>query len=374
MPTQTTAPAKPRILLLSAYDAGSHQRWREQLVASQPEFHWQVLALPPRFFRWRIRGNALTWLQEPALQERWDLLLVTSMVDLASIRGFHPHLARTPALLYMHENQFAYPDSGRQHSSAEPKIVNLYSAVAADRVVFNSEWNRESFLREAYAFLDKLPDGLPEGLIRRLEAKTSVVPVPIEDRLFTGRTREPDRECPHLLWNHRWEYDKAPDRLLRLLDQLIMVGQDFRLSVVGEQFRSQPEAFDRIRQRHGERIINWGYLASRTAYDELLAEADAVISTALHDFQGLSMLEAMASGCLAIAPNRLAYPEYVPPDQRYDSYEDHPEREAECAARTLLWVLRNSPLPTQPDNWRLSNLRQKYHAVIRACMVSETVC
>lgn len=374
MPTQTTTPAKPRILLLSAYDAGSHQRWREQLVASQPEFDWTVLALPPRFFRWRIRGNALTWLQEPALQERWDLLMVTSMVDLAGIRGFHPHLARTPALLYMHENQFAYPDSGRQHSSAEPKMVNLYSAVAADRVLFNSEWNRESFLREAHAFLDNLPDGLPDGLIRRLEAKSSVVPVPIEDRLFTGRARELGRECPHLLWNHRWEYDKAPDRLLRLLDQLVMVGQDFRLSVVGEQFRSQPEAFEQIRQRHNERIVNWGYLASRAAYDELLAKADVVISTALHDFQGLSMLEAMASGCLAIAPNRLAYPEYVPPDQRYDSYEDHPEREAEGAARTLLWALRNSPSATQPDNWRLSNLRQKYYAVIRACLASETVC
>lgn len=130
--------AQPRILLLSAYDAGSHQRWREQLVASQPDFDWEVLALPPRFFRWRIRGNALTWLQEPALKAHYDLLVVTSMVDLASLKGFHPHLAGTPTILYMHENQFAYPDSGRQHSSAEPKIVNLYSAVAADKVLFNS--------------------------------------------------------------------------------------------------------------------------------------------------------------------------------------------------------------------------------------------
>ncbi|MCL1486116.1 MAG: DUF3524 domain-containing protein [Marinobacter sp.] len=85
---KTLALRQPRILLLSAYDAGSHRRWREQLVLSQPEFEWHVLALSPRFFRWRIRGNALTWLSEPLLKERWDLLLVTSMVDLASVRGF----------------------------------------------------------------------------------------------------------------------------------------------------------------------------------------------------------------------------------------------------------------------------------------------
>ena len=166
--------AQPRILLLSAYDAGSHQRWREQLVASQPDFDWEVLALPPRFFRWRIRGNALTWLQEPALKAHYDLLVVTSMVDLASLKGFHPHLARTPTILYMHENQFAYPDSGRQHSSAEPKIVNLYSAVAADKVLFNSAWNRDSFLDGARRFLEMMPDGLPDGLLEGIGRKSQV--------------------------------------------------------------------------------------------------------------------------------------------------------------------------------------------------------
>jgi hypothetical protein len=68
MPAMTTT-AKPRILILSGYDAGSHRRWREQLVASQPEFEWRSLFLAPRFFRWRIRGNALSWLDEPLLRE-----------------------------------------------------------------------------------------------------------------------------------------------------------------------------------------------------------------------------------------------------------------------------------------------------------------
>ena len=340
--------AQPRILLLSAYDAGSHQRWREQLVASQPDFDWEVLALPPRFFRWRIRGNALTWLQEPALKAHYDLLVVTSMVDLASLKGFHPHLARTPTILYMHENQFAYPDSGRQHSSAEPKIVNLYSAVAADKVLFNSAWNRDSFLDGARRFL-------------------------IEDRLFVDRETSINARCPHLLWNHRWEYDKAPDRLSLLLDSLADVGQDFRLSVVGEQFRKEPEAFGGIRERHRERIVNWGYLQSRADYDRLLGEADVAISTALHDFQGLSVLEAMASGCLALAPDRLAYPEYVPAAQRYASHADNPAAEADAAAGLLSRLIHQPPEICRPGDWRLSELQMKYYKVISATLGQQTV-
>jgi hypothetical protein len=57
--------------------------------------------------------------------------------------------------------------------------------------------------------------------------------------------------------------------------------------VVGEQFRNEPEAFSLIRQRHQGRIQNWGYLADRAEYDALLRQADLVVSTALHDFQGL---------------------------------------------------------------------------------------
>lgn len=364
---------RTRILLLSAYDAGSHRRWREQLVASQPDFHWEVLALPPRFFRWRIRGNALTWLQEPALKASYDLLIVTSMVDLASLKGFHPHLAHTPTILYMHENQFAYPDSGRQHSSAEPKMVNLYSAVAADQVLFNSAWNRDSFLDEAYRFLDKMPDGLPDGLINTIREKSDVLPVPIEDRLYVERANTLNAQCPHLLWNHRWEYDKAPDRLLLMLDALVAAGQDFRLSVVGEQFRNQPEAFNLIHDRHRDRIVNWGYLESRADYDRLLTEADVAISTALHDFQGLSVLEAMASGCMVLTPDRLAYPEYVPARQRYASHADDAAAEAEAAASLLSQLLQQPPERGMPRAWRLSELQKKYFKVISATLGQLTV-
>ncbi|MTI99155.1 MAG: DUF3524 domain-containing protein [Marinobacter adhaerens] len=353
----------PRVLLLSGYDAASHRRWREHLVALLPEFHWHTLALPPRFFRWRIRGNPLSWLKEPLLQEPWDLVVATSMVDLATLRGLHPRLARTPCLLYMHENQFAFPISSGQNASADPQMVNLYSALCADCVVFNSGWNRDSFLAGARAFLQRLPDEVPEGLIETLRDRSRVIPVPIEDRLFFERPPLSGRACPHLLWNHRWEYDKGPDRLLNLLQVLEQRSVPFRLSVVGERFRSYPEAFDRIRERFSHRIEHWGFLESRDDYDHLLRQADLVVSTALHDFQGLAMLEAMASGCVPLAPDRLAYQEYVPEQCRYDSHEQDARREAEAAADCLEALLKTDVPACPPEGWRASRLAGDYQAL-----------
>ena len=370
----TTPPRKPRILLLSAYDAGSHRRWREQLVASQSAFEWQVLALPPRFFRWRIRGNALTWLHEPLLQQRWDLLVVTSMVDLASIRGFHPHLANTPALLYMHENQFAYPESDGQHASIDPQMVNLFSAISATGILFNSDWNRRSFLSGVANLYRKLPDGVPESSLAQLADKSRVLPVPIDDRLFIERSVPLNRRCPHLLWNHRWEYDKGPERLLLLLDELTARGQDFRLSVVGEQFRQEPEAFASILKRHESRMVHWGFMASRAQYNQLLKQADIVISTALHDFQGLSMLEAMASGCIALAPDRLAYPEYVPECQLYPSFPGSARDEAKGAADCLIGLLGKDVSAVSPRKWSLGSLTGAYENILITTLEKHRVC
>jgi len=355
----------PRILLLSGYDAASHKRWRNQITGMFGDYHWQTLALPPRFFRWRIRGNPLSWLNEPALQERWDLVIATSMVDLASLRSFHPHLTQTPCVLYMHENQFAFPVSKKQSSSAEPQMVNLYSAISADKVVFNSAWNRDSFLEGAWTFLDQMPDGVPDGLIARLRDKSRVIPVPIEDRLYAERRKPYNRDCPRLLWNHRWEYDKGPDRLLKLLQVLDQRALPFRLSVVGERFRNHPKAFDQIHEQFGHRIEQWGFLESRREYDQLLARADVIISTALHDFQGLSMLEAMASGCVPLAPDRLAYREYVPELCRYESHEQDAEREAEAAADSLEAMLEKGASACPPEGWRASRLAGDYQSLFQ---------
>ena len=75
------------------------------------------------------------------------------MVDLATLRGLQPALSRIPCIYYCHENQFAYPDSPHRARPLEPLMVQLYGALAADCLVFNSGWNRSSFLTGVGAFL-----------------------------------------------------------------------------------------------------------------------------------------------------------------------------------------------------------------------------
>ena len=193
--TPPSDPAHPlagkRILLLSAYDAASHQYWRQQLYVMFAQCHWTTLSLPARYFAWRVRGNSLSWAfnHRRELTDNHDLVIATSLCDLASLRGFVPELARIPTLLYFHENQLAYPDSGQQHASVEPAMVNLYSALCADRLAFNSEWNRRSFLSGIEALLRKLPDAVPAGLPALLHAKSTVLPVPLGDELFEADAR-----------------------------------------------------------------------------------------------------------------------------------------------------------------------------------------
>ncbi|BFM20609.1 tRNA-queuosine alpha-mannosyltransferase domain-containing protein [Gilvimarinus japonicus] len=306
-----------RVLLLSGYDAASHQRWRKGLADHLPEFEFTQLALPPRHFSWRIRGNSMSFagLHRETLEADYQALLATSMVDLAALRGMVPALARLPTALYFHENQFAYPKSATAHASVEPQIVTLYSALCADRLVFNTGFNRDSFFAGAEQLLRKLPDLVPPGIVSQLQARASVIPVLLDDACFppSGTSRAPNRR-PQLIWNHRWEYDKNPALLLRALELLCIEyngALPFTLHVVGQSFRQVPAEFSAIKQRLSDAggLGQWGYLPS-SEYRPLLQTSDIVLSSADHDFQGLSVLEAVAAGATPVVPGRQAYPEW----------------------------------------------------------------
>lgn len=173
--------ANKRVLLLSAYDADSHRYWHETLRTGLPNWDWQLLSLPARHFSWRIRGNPLLWvLREKALlQAPYDLLLATSMVDLATLRGLVPALTRLPTLLYFHENQFAYPPDRGPHGLLEAQMVSLYSAMAADQLLFNSDYNRRTFMAGCRQLLKRLPDKMPTAFIDELAGKSQLLPVPL---------------------------------------------------------------------------------------------------------------------------------------------------------------------------------------------------
>ena len=374
-----------RILLLSAYDAVSHRQWREALLALFPDEDWTTLVLPARYFNWRIRGNSLSWAfqHRSVLEQTYDLVIATSMVDLSSLRGFVPALAAIPTMVYFHENQFAYPHSEQQFSSVEPQILNIYTALAADKVVFNSQYNRDTFLHGAKQLLKKLPDQVPHGLVELLAENADVLPVPImqANNPLSQPEQEgahKDRSQPlHLLWNHRWEYDKAPERFLAAVKICAEQGVKLSLSVVGQQFRNMPAVFDEAKRYWDDNypgvIKHWGYVEAAADYIDLLQEADGVVSTALHDFQGLAVLEAVASGCIPIVPNRLCYGEWFAEDFLYPSSIDSPDTEAEALAAhianlTAQKLSNNLPKVPEMQAFSLAALKTQYQAIFQQTM------
>ncbi|HSG90766.1 MAG TPA: DUF3524 domain-containing protein [Pseudomonadales bacterium] len=348
-----------KILLLSAYDAGSHRRFRAGLEAAFPDLSFTVVALPPRHYAWRAAGNALTFAARiPAVA--YDRILACGPVDLASLRGLRPDLARVRTLLYLHENEFAYPANPREQGRVDRQLRLILALRAADRVAVNSQFNAATLLAGIEALFAALPDGIPADTLASIAARIEVLPVPLEDRLFAPRTAPRAAGPLTLVWNHRWEWDKGPDRLVPLVDALHEAGVAFRLHLLGERFRARPAAFDVLEARlppgHAARGT-FGTVEDRGAYEALLRASDVVLSTALHEFQGLSVLEAVASGCVPCVPDRLAYPEWIPAACRAPSHPDDPLADGRALAERLL-QLRAAATPA-PDLGALAWTRRR---------------
>lgn len=364
-----------KILLLSAYHAASHAQWARQLMDGFPEHDWQLLSLPPRHFNWRIRGNSLLWAFDEGerLRQDWDLMIATSMVDLSALRGFVPELARVPALVYFHENQFDYPAPGMQRPNIEPRLVNLYTALCADAILFNSDYNRSSFLSGVDRLLARLPERFPPAITGQLRERARVLPVAVQQFARGGRKTKTGAPVK-IVWNHRWEYDKGPDRLLNCIEQL-PPELPLQFHVLGQQFRQVPESFTAIEPLLRERnwLGHWGFVEQRADYERLLLSSDLALSTSLHDFQGLAVLEAVSAGCVPVVPDRLAYRDYIPPAFRYRSDMNNPQQEAASAAGLIQQLVQQQslqqplrqPTPPPPDLSHLSwdNLKPRWQTL-----------
>jgi glycosyltransferase involved in cell wall biosynthesis len=335
-----------KILILSPYNAVSHNHLNRGLIKYLPEIDFTLLTLEPRYFAWRSRGNSLSFAYEKRaeLEQSFDLIFATSITDITSLKGFVPSLANIPVIVYFHENQFAYPDSRSGFENVEAKIVSIYNALAADRVVFNTEYNMLSFMKGAESFLKKMPDHVPAGLVQMISQKSQVINVPIEKNTLTTAKTDP----PAVLWNHRWEYDKAPDRFLQCLKILKNKGVSFSLNVIGQVFRDVPESFNVIREEFADVIVNFGYAADKTDYHRILSESRVVVSTSLHDFQGLAVMEAAEAGCVPVLPDRLAYPCIFDAEYLYGTCENT-DTEAENCADMIVRHLTSGVAPDMSD-------------------------
>ena len=300
------------ILLLEPWFGGSHRVWAEGF-ASRSEHQVQLLTLPAQFWKWRMQGAAVTfarWIRERALQP--DVVLASGMMNLATLRSLLPQ--SPPLALYLHESQLTYPQGARQNHGWQYGFVNYISALAADRVFFNSAWHQDVFLEELPRMLRHFGDHNEEGSVAGIRAKSDVLAPGLDlQRLDRLRPTELTRADPPLiLWNHRWDEDKNPGLFLDALQALADDGVPFCVALAGANVRRNPVEFEIARAQLGNRVVHYGYVADEVAYSRLLWEADYVVSTAYQDFFGMAVVEAMYCGCVPILPQRLNYPLLVP--------------------------------------------------------------
>lgn len=310
------------VLALEPWYGGSHKNFLDGLVAHS-RHTFRPLTMAARFWKWRMHGGAVTMARKAlqTLQEgfRPDVVFATSMLNLPAFLALtRPHLGDVPVVLFFHENQLTYPLPPGQPRDATYGYINYLSCLAADHVVFNSQFHHDEFLEALPGLLKAFPDYTHLRTVREVRQKSSVLHLGMDLKAHDAfAPARPLRQAwpgkaPIVLWNQRWEYDKNPEAFFRLMNRLDDAGYPFRLILAGEHFEEQPFEFERAFERYAERILHYGYAEDFEEYSRLLHRADLLVSTAVHEFFGIAVLEAVYCGCHPLLPRRLSYPELIP--------------------------------------------------------------
>jgi glycosyltransferase involved in cell wall biosynthesis len=309
-----------KITLLEPFFSGSHKQWAEGLQ-KHSKHNIQILSLPGRHWKWRMHGGAISLAKQfNELEESPDLILATSMLDLTTFLSLtRKRSANIPVAMYFHENQLTYPWSPQDRDVKKKRnnhysFINYASALAADKVFFNSKYHMDSFLGALPKFLKQFPDKRERDNIEVIKEKSEVLHLGLDLKRFedfSSSDKEKQSEAT-ILWNHRWEYDKNPEEFFETLFELREKEVAFRLVVLGEQNDINPTIFNEAKEKLKDEILHWGYSDSFDEYAKWLWRADILPVTSNQDFFGGSVIEGMYCDCFPLLPNRLAYPEHLP--------------------------------------------------------------
>lgn len=300
-----------KFLFLEPFFGGSHREFAQGLVAHS-QHSIDLLTLPARFWKWRMRGAALYFIKKIPSFDGYNGLITTDLMSLSDFKALSNGDC-PPTLVYFHENQLTYPLAPGEQTDFQFGFTDITTALAADRILFNSRTHSDAFFEGLPGFLSMMPEYRPNWVVAEIRSKTGLLYPGCRFAAGSVSLRElPPESPPLIVWNHRWEFDKNPEAFFDALDAVLENGSEFRLALLGENFQAVPKAFIRARSRYGRRIVQYGYVESRAEYINWLQQGSIVISTAGQENFGIAVVEAIRYGCVPLLPARLAYPEIIP--------------------------------------------------------------
>ncbi len=319
-----------KILFIEPFYGGSHRNFADGLVKYSTH-NFKLFTLPDRYWKWRMRGAALYFSEKIKNPEDYDLLFTSDMMSLSDLKMLWGK--KCPAsIVYFHENQLSYPLPEGEKMDYQFGFTDITTGLAADRLLFNSYFHMDSFFKNMPQFIRKMPEYKPLWVIDKIKAKSSVLypgccfPVNEESKIIKDSQ---SGRAPLIIWNHRWEFDKCPERFFKALEQVDRkmtkrgIKVPFNIALLGENFQMMPKAFIEAKEHWGDRIIQYGYCRDREEYINWLKRADIVISTSIQENFGISIVEAIRYGAFPLLPDRLSYPELIPQAFHNDFiYED----------------------------------------------------
>jgi tRNA G18 (ribose-2'-O)-methylase SpoU/glycosyltransferase involved in cell wall biosynthesis len=295
--------------------------------------------------RWKFRMLACTELVDKIHSDD-DIVIIDGMFDASLIvsqmmrsgrlRGCVPKV-----LVYMHENQLTTPFTKQDRDWIQNKhwqygLCHYRSLVSTDGLIFNSQTHKDQFVTALPKLLNEqsprsivqyhlstcqrllptkcmvLPYGLDlQGLLMVDDSSTTTNSIPPPPTTTTALSTPSDRPTiiPTILWNARLEEDKDPQSFYTIIKKLQQDSVQFKLIILGTDPTKEQLWATKFQQEFATELVYIGWCTNRSDYSHWLHKSHIILSTAVHETFGISIVESAYCGVIPVLPTRLSYPE-----------------------------------------------------------------
>ena len=262
------------------------------------------------------------------------------------------------------------------------KIYAMLHAQSVDEYDFT--WPMRNWMRGFELGLDKRMAGIFVGsTIHRdqlraagFESTIHVLSLPLHKELTLAKL--PDYHASNsdyvkqnkIVFSSRLDKEKNPFFMMEVAEQFLFENLDYvwHVTTSGNSFKSMiPGVVDAMYEL-SERQPRFKMLSNLTKeeYYTELATAKIQFNSSLQDYVSWTILESTAFGCDVVFPNFRSFPEFIPADRLYKSFDMD-------SSVTLLNEVCNNYVPRIYDFADISDLGRRMEAYIIAMDVTEEI-